>query len=255
MFLMKISQIFLKKLPLASGVKILKYDVKTSLVAFEKSINIKSHPNQSSQIDKKSLLLAPYDFDDQCYLLEGEKKLYLLNRLDSPTSGIILATPSQELAVIIRDCFKKKVVQKTYHAIVKGCPAPVPKVWKDPIMYKNPLGKIRAILDPSSSKLAITTFKLLKKSASSMLFCLVEFHPKTGRTHQLRIQASLRKAPIVGDRIYGDFNFNKQMKIKTHQNRLFLHASALKLSYSFKGKKHIFQVNCQLPEAFEEILK
>ncbi len=56
---------------------------------------------------------------------------------------------------------------------------------------------------------------------------LIELQPLTGRTHQLRVQCAARGFPILGDRTYGDFAWNKRLKAE----RLYLHAE--KVSFIF----------------------
>ena len=58
---------------------------------------------------------------------------------------------------------------------------------------------------------------------------LLELQPKTGRTHQLRIQCANRGLPIVGDRTYGDFQKNKEWGKGGTAERLCLHAKTISL--------------------------
>jgi 23S rRNA-/tRNA-specific pseudouridylate synthase len=60
---------------------------------------------------------------------------------------------------------------------------------------------------------------------------LLELEPKTGRTHQLRIQCSQRNLPIVGDRTYGDFEKNRAFAKSTGQQGMFLHAERVKVPF------------------------
>ena len=49
-----------------------------------------------------------------------EQKLWLVNRLDVPTSGLILLAKSLELKRALRACFEDHKVEKEYQAIVRG---------------------------------------------------------------------------------------------------------------------------------------
>ena len=62
-------------------------------------------------------------------------------------------------------------------------------------------------------------------------FALLELQPKTGRTHQLRIQCANRGFPIVGDQTYGDFQKNRFLR----GSLLCLHAEAISCPI---GKDH-----------------
>ena len=85
------------------GVRILKQDTLTGLIALYKPSLIKSHPNTNTP-DTKSLLTCIYDHNNECYIDKdnNNKKLWLLNSLDSITSGIILVS-SNEITALWND--------------------------------------------------------------------------------------------------------------------------------------------------------
>ena len=79
-------------LPVHQSVSILNHN-KHGIVALEKPDGVLSHPNSRNE-KKPALLNAQYDFDREYYFWKdaqgNEQKAWLLNRLDSPTSGVIL---------------------------------------------------------------------------------------------------------------------------------------------------------------------
>ena len=100
-------------LPLGNEVKVLVHDV-NGLAALDKPAGVLSHPNQKSD-QPKALLDAHYALDGEFYQWKdaagADRKLWLLNRLDSATSGVILVSASGELAAEIRAQFKRKQVK------------------------------------------------------------------------------------------------------------------------------------------------
>ena len=74
----------------------------------------------------------------------------------------------------------------------------------------------------------------------------MEFHPLTGRTHQIRLHCTLLGCPIVGDRIYGHKNPTLDL------NRHFLHAS--KLTVTLLGEKQPRTFEADLPVELKIIL-
>ena len=114
---------FWSALPLGRGVTLLVRDA-NGLVAFDKPAGVLSHPN-SAEDEPRALLTAPYSLESECYQWPafaetpagkpGESRertatpgrLWLLNRLDSATSGVILAAASEELAREVRAQFKR----------------------------------------------------------------------------------------------------------------------------------------------------
>jgi 23S rRNA-/tRNA-specific pseudouridylate synthase len=81
---------------------------------------------------------------------------------------------------------------------------------------------------------------------------LIQLEPRTGRSHQLRVQCAQRHLPIVGDATYGDFALNRAFARRTGNKRLFLHSSETAFDYEWAGKSWRFLARAELPEAFEE---
>ena len=110
---------FWAELPLGREVGVLIRDA-NGLAGFSKPAGLLSLPNTPAE-QGRSLLNAHYRADEECYEWAGGK-LWLLNRLDSATSGVILVADNAALAAVIRDHFKRKQVHKLYQALVFGAP-------------------------------------------------------------------------------------------------------------------------------------
>ena len=204
-------------LPWHSGVFIVKS--LSSVLAVYKPCGVRSHPNDN-EICRQALLEAPYDSKKEAYKI-GEKYIYLLNRLDSPTSGLILLSTDFETAREVRALFKAHRVQKIYHAIIKGYFPETPLVWRDCLDVQHRGVYVRTRRTKENGVWAKTRTRLLKTIRfQNETLSLIELQPLTGRTHQLRVQCAARGFPILGDRTYGDFVWNKRLKAE----RLYLHA-------------------------------
>lgn len=216
----------------------------SGLIVLNKPINILSHPNDKN-ISEKALIHAPYDDTQDAYLLKHEK-LYLLHRLDAPTSGIILLAKNVKLAQYMRHAFETHAIRKTYHAVVHGVPLRTPALWKDTLktQYKN--NQLRT--EKGSGTLAQTKQTLIKKNLQFPI-SLLKLQPITGLTHQLRVQCALHHVPIVGDKTYGHFAKNKAFTLKTHEKRLFLHASGIEFNLPHQIP---YQITLPLPDAFTQ---
>ena len=81
----------------------------------------------------------------------------------------------------------------------------------------------REVIETLEGKPSITEFKLLE---SSKTLSLLECSLLTGRTHQIRVQASNEGFPIVGDNKYGNNEMNKFYR-KKGINRMLLHAKEI----------------------------
>jgi 23S rRNA-/tRNA-specific pseudouridylate synthase len=119
--------------------------------------------------------------------------------------------------------FRDNQVKKKYYAIVKGILPGKETIWEDRLETKkgSSLRTIRSQRGVSSK----TMVKVIRTSRKLPIpVTLVEMQPLTGRTHQLRVQSALRNCPILGDKTYGDFKFNRLMEKVLRIDRLCLHA-------------------------------
>lgn len=222
------------------------------LIALNKEVGVLSHPNAKGDMSK-ALLVAEFDLKEECYRwcdAEGEQRMvWLVNRLDAPTSGLILLATSLELKNALRKSFESHLVEKEYFAVVRGRPRVKKGVWSG--MIRSHLSQSKT---PSQSSFAKTIYEVDVCSESMPKLSRLKLNPITGRTHQLRIHCADHHLPIVGDQTYGDFKLNRSIKRLTKVSRLMLHCSALKVSYSLKGQEKQFSVKVPLPESFKTLI-
>ncbi len=246
---------FWATLPLGREVTLLTRDA-NGLAAFAKPAGVLSHPNEPGD-EPRSLLAARYTMDGEFFdwrdAAGAPQKLWLLNRLDSATSGVILAAADGELADEVRAQFKKKRVRKIYHALLFGAPARAVELWRDLLAVEKRGGKIRTAAHaghvPAESQMSV-----VRARRSEPRVTLVRLEPRTGRSHQLRVQAAKRGVPIVGDQTYGDFTRNREFAKLAGTKRLFLHSLETSFSYEWRGKTFSFAAKAPLPPEFEKFL-
>ena len=174
----------------------------------------------------------------------------MLHRLDSPTSGIILMAKDPFVSKVIKDCFAKGKVKKTYQAIVSGFPKPPRGIWKDSIKKCKKDSFVRSSLTSDSSNTAICQYQVIDQIKKTRVLTNLVLKPKTGRTHQLRVQCAIHGFPILGDRTYGNFNVNRWAKETFKNNRLFLHSQKIEFELKHGRKIHYFYAESPLPESF-----
>jgi 23S rRNA-/tRNA-specific pseudouridylate synthase len=104
----------------------------------------------------------------------------------------------------------------------------------------------------SGGRESVSDYKVIKfYPGNNAGVSLVEFYPKTGRTHQIRIHARHIGHAIVADEFYAGR--------KTARNdrkwcpRLFLHASSIRFVHPLTGKPLEFK--SPPPEDLENVLK
>ena len=255
---MKEEDDFWAALPLGREVSLIIRD-ENGLAALYKPAGVLSHPNERGD-ERRSLLTARYVVEDEFFewtsansRVVEPQRLWLLNRLDSATSGVILVAASAELAAVIRAHFKRKEVYKEYVALVFGAPRATTEVWRDRLAVQKRGGQIRTAAHaghvPAESRMT-----LLRQGSAQPRRSLIRLEPTTGRSHQLRVQCAKRHLPIVGDQTYGDFVLNRAFAKETRNKRLFLHSMSTRFEYDFRGMRRKFSATAPLPGEFEKFL-
>lgn len=237
---------FWSALPLGRDVTLIASDP-NGLAALAKPAGVLSHPNASGEEDR-ALLPAPYALDGEYYHWTGdgaEHRLWLLNRLDSATSGVILVCADEALAAQMKLHFRQKRVRKVYQALVFGRPTAPMQIWRDRLAVQKRAGQIRT---SAQGHIPAECRMLLTRSRGAL--SLLRLEPITGRSHQLRVQCAKRGLPIVGDATYGDFARNREFAKATRQKRLFLHSLETSFDYELGGRTYHFSATAPLPPEF-----
>lgn len=156
-----------------------------------------------------------------------------VHRLDSATSGLIILSKTARFHREMAKLFEQRLVKKTYHAIVTG-------------VLEEESGIFSA---PIKEQVASTEFQVLNTvpSLRSENLSLLKLHPKTGRTHQIRIHCAEKNHPIVGDVLYGE-----EGNTLLHKG-LFLASTGLEFTHPIE--KTPVQVENPIPHKFESLLE
>jgi len=242
------------ELPLGPGVRILEAN-EDGLVALDKPTGLMSHPNRHEDRER-SLLGAHYDYEQERYewTTEGGEArcAWLINRLDSPTSGVILLALDPDLNAEIKQQFSTHRVRKVYYALVKRSPVKPAGIWSD-TLHKT-IERNGRLIKGARLVSAKTRYQIMKEPRGGFPICLIKLMPITGRTHQLRVQCKRNQHPIVGDKTYGSFSFNREVEMETGEDRLMLHSAETVVNYAFRGRSRSFSATSALPEPFHKVL-
>ena len=171
------------------------------------------------------------------------------HRLDRETSGVILVAKRRPAMVHFTDVFTHGKAKKRYLTLVKG-KMPKPQGTIDlPLSEHQQTAESKARRGVNMQE-AITRYKVVKLSSqASFLECTLE----TGRTHQIRRHLAAIGHPVAGDRKYGDFAFNRDVKVKWGLDRLFLHAQRLEFPHPMDGRSRL--VETPLPTELQDVLQ
>lgn len=126
-----------------------------------------------------------------------------VSRLDRNTSGVVLIAKNKIASAKLDDAMTKRRIHKTYLALLSGHLTP-PAGRIEAYMCRTDLSIItRRVCEPTEAgaMYALTEYETV---AGNGLATLVRAHPKTGRTHQLRVHFSHLGCPLLGDDLYGE---------------------------------------------------
>jgi len=152
----------------------------------------------------------------------------IVQRLDVGTSGVMVVAASERGYTVLKNAFRHRTVDKTYHALVQGHPDPFTGTIDAPIGRHPSAGWRFAVT--SEGKHAITHYDTIEAFRDATL---LEVKLETGRTHQIRVHMSAIGHPCVGDPMYGS---NPELSERLGLIRQWLHAVKLGFHHPADGR-------------------
>lgn len=174
----------------------------------------------------------------------GEKRPGVVHRLDKDTSGIILLAKNDLAHRWLQEQFRSRTVKKVYLALVDGAPPTPSGRIEAPIGRNTSIRKQMAVVLPNKGRTAASEYYTRERFPAHTL---LEVHPVTGRTHQIRLHLDYIGCPIAGDTVYG----LRHSSIPLLQ-RHFLHAARLEIR--LPGDESARRFEAPLPADLEEVL-
>jgi RluA family pseudouridine synthase len=156
----------------------------------------------------------------------------------------VIIAKTEEVQVFLKKQFKAREVHKTYVAVILGQPK-LDMARIDLPLLRN-LKRPTTFLVNANGKPAETFYKVLQTNGE---LSMVELKPTTGRTHQLRVHMQYLGHPILGDRVYGDLEKNREL-FKSLPQRMYLHAEKLEITL-LSGKSKTF--TAPIPQEFKDV--
>ena len=131
--------------------------------------------------------------------------LYPVHRLDKETGGVMVYAKTKSAAAALSKQVQNGKMQKVYLAVVQGYLQPDEDKWDDLLFHDRAKNKSYIVKrERKGVKPASLSYKVLQQGDwQDQPISLVQIALHTGRTHQIRVQFSGRKHPLVGDRRYG----------------------------------------------------
>jgi 23S rRNA pseudouridine1911/1915/1917 synthase len=154
----------------------------------------------------------------------------IVHRLDRDTSGLLVASRSEEAYRRLAAAIRRRKVERRYLALVRGAPrsqsgridAAIGRDRRDPT---------RRSLDADEPRDAVTHFAVIERTVEH---ALLDVRLETGRTHQIRVHLEAIDLPVAGDPVYG-------VRGDLELTRQFLHAHRLRFAHPISGAELDFE--------------
>ena len=159
------------------------------------------------------------------YIRKKNQKVFIVNRLDKDTSGIVIFAKDEKLKLALQNNWNN-IAKRYYYAVVEG------RVKKDRDTLQNYLeeSKTMQVYVSNKGKLATLKYKVIDKNN---IYSLLDIEIKSGRKNQIRCQLDYINHPIIGDKKYN----SKKNPI----GRLGLHAYKVILKNPIDNKEYVFE--------------
>ncbi|MDF1640864.1 RluA family pseudouridine synthase [Thalassolituus oleivorans] len=165
-------------------------------------------------------------------LAERYGDILVIHRLDQDTSGILVFARNKAALTGVQQQFEKQTTRKVYEAVVLGSVKGNMGCINMPIIVDWPNRPLQMI-SHTDGRYALTRWKKMAEEDGNTR---IELHPKTGRSHQLRLHMQQIGHPIVGDTLYAGAGAELEP-------RLNLHARELDFRHPVSGE--LFEIVCQ----------
>jgi len=167
------------------------------LVAVAKPAGVATHPLRAGE--RGTLANALVARHPECALVADDpREGGFAHRLDTETSGVLLAARTRAAWQSLRRAFGDGVVAKEYLALVAGEPPTTGSI-DEPLVHAGRRVRVAGDRDLDALE-ARTDFETLARGDG---VALVRARSSSGRMHQIRVHLAFRGHPLVGDALYG----------------------------------------------------
>lgn len=157
----------------------------------------------------------------------------IVQRLDVGTSGLMVVAKTEDAYSVLKQAFRDREVDKTYHAVVQGLMDPLSGTIDAPIgRSPGSAWKFAVVADGKHSITHYDTVEAFRHAS------LLEIRLETGRTHQIRVHTSAQGHPCVGDPLYGS---DPRLAAAVGLERQWLHAVRLAFAHPTTGARVEFE--------------
>lgn len=191
--------------------------------------------------------------------VNGEYRSGIVHRLDRDTTGVIVIAKDEQVHSALGIQFEMREIYKEYHALTAGV-LDRDSDYIERRIKKHPHDRVKmAVTDDEEEGKSASTFYEVIERFRGYTYCRV--HPKTGRTHQIRVHLGSVGCPVLADKVYGgrdrirlselcaDVSEEEDVELITRQA---LHAHRLRFTHP--KTQETLDVQAPLPEDFLRLL-
>jgi 23S rRNA pseudouridine1911/1915/1917 synthase len=161
----------------------------------------------------------------------GRERPGLVHRLDKGTSGVMAIAKTDITHRGLSKQFKDHTIRRVYLAVIAGT-VKGSKGRVELAIGRDTKNRQKISARTTSPREAVTEFQVVERFGKNAT--LVEVHPQTGRTHQIRVHLASIGHPVLGDEAYG----GKKVCLINDQaiERPMLHARTLGFTHPLSGE-------------------
>lgn len=196
------------------------------IVVVDKPVGVAAHP--SPGWDGPTVVGALAAAGYRVSTSGAEERQGVVHRLDVGTSGLMVVAKSERAYTVLKQAFRDRTVDKTYHALVQGHPDPARGTIDAPI-DRHPVHDHKFAV-VAGGRPSVTHYQTLEAHPAASL---LEIKLETGRTHQIRVHMAAVRHPCVGDLTYGA---DPALAARLGLTRQWLHAARLGFAHPADGR-------------------
>ena len=196
------------------------------IVVVDKPVGVAAHPSPGWTGPTVAGALAGLGFS--VATSGAAERQGIVHRLDVGTTGTMVVARSEHAYRVLKDAFRDRTVDKTYHAVIQGFPDPTSGTIDAPIGRHPKADWKFAVV--AGGRPSVTHYETLEAFRAATL---VQVQLETGRTHQIRVHFAALRHPCVGDLTYGA---DPVLAERVGLTRQWLHARTLGFAHPDDGR-------------------
>jgi 23S rRNA pseudouridine1911/1915/1917 synthase len=192
--------------------------------------------------------------------LNGDYRAGIVHRLDRDTSGAILVAKEEQTHRDLSMQFELRKIFKEYVAITGGV-LDRDSDYIEARIGRHPHDRVKMAVtnDPEVGKDACSFYEVIERFRG-FTFCRV--HPRTGRTHQIRVHLASVGCPVLADKAYSGRDCFRRSEldpsVAPEADEILLSRQALharRLRFTHPAKRTAIDVEAPLPAEFVRTLE